>query len=140
MCFSKIAWKKIVKLAVHERVQNVLRDEINRYSKLRDGPMTTEDFELRQYIRNMNISDARVNFSIRSKMLNCKFNYKNDFINDRCLWRCDSCQTQIDTQSHILVCPAYSGIRDGKDMSCDKDLISYIRQVMLVREKLDLMK
>ena len=59
---SKIAWKKIVKLAVHERVQNVLRDEINRYSKLRDGPMTTEDFELRQYIRNMNISDARVNF------------------------------------------------------------------------------
>ena len=64
------------------------------------------------------------------------------------LWRCDSCSSlldpdscnNIDTQSHILWCPAYRKLREGKSLDNDKDIVNYFRQVMVIRSKLKLTK
>ena len=63
-------------------------------------------------------------------MTDVKFNYKNVKNNRQELWRCDSCQSAIDTQSHILWCLAYKLLRAGKSMSNDTDLVNYIQNVM----------
>ena len=34
-----------------------------------------------------------------------------------------------------MVCPGYDGVRVGKDLMVDRDLVSYFREVMLIREK-----
>ena len=71
-------------------------------------------------------------------MLKIKFNFKNTPAYSNTNWRCDSCEKAIDTQSHILWCPAYSELRIGKDINSDDDLMEYIEKVMTIREKLNL--
>ena len=73
-------------------------------------------------------------------MVNCKFNYKSDHENMATLWMCSSCETSIDTQSHLKWCPAYADLRVGKDINSDKDLIEYMQKVMIIRDKLSLNK
>ena len=40
--------------------------------------MAKESFASKDYMRNMKISDAQTTFSIRSSMIEVKFNYKSD--------------------------------------------------------------
>ena len=73
-------------------------------------------------------------------MIECKFNYKNDATFAKDLWRCDSCLKEIETQSHILHCEAYKHLRKDKDITNDEDIVEYYKQVMEVRNKLNVMK
>ena len=74
-------------------------------------------------------------------MFDVKLNYKSDPRHSEKLWQCDSCQNgQIESQDHILYCAAYAGLRANKDINNDKDLINYIRDVLKIREKLQLNK
>ena len=41
------------------------------------GPFKDETFEIRVYIHQMNLSDARTNFRKRSNMLNCKIKQRS---------------------------------------------------------------
>ena len=111
------------------------------YSKLKDSPMMTEDFGLKDYFREMTVEDARVNFALRSSMYDVSFNYRSDPKNAAELWRCDSCMSgHIQTQSHILFCEAFADLRKDRDLNCDKDLVEYMKSVLIIREKLDLLK
>ena len=102
--------------------------------------MISENFELKPYLSNLSLADARIKFKIRSEMLDVKFNYKSDKENSADLWRCDSCQTSIETQDHVLWCPAYVDFRLNKNINDDQDLIDYFRKVLAVRDKLKLTK
>ena len=86
------------------------------------------------------MEDSRVKFKWRTQMIDCKFNYKSDPVNSAELRRCDSCQTSIDTQDHILWCPSYSELREGKDIKNDRDLIEYMKKVLKIRDKLEITK
>ena len=37
-------------------------------------------------------------------------------------------------------CEAFSDLRKGKDLNSDIDLVSYMKNVLIIREKLDLIK
>ena len=43
-------------------------------------------------------------------------------------------------KSYVLVCPAYADLSEGKDIQSDKDLVSYMQSVMLIRDKLRITK
>ena len=135
---SKLAWKKLVTKAILADEEAKFKKAFSSKSKLRDGDMTLESFERKDYLTRMNLTNSRVKFSIRSKMLDIKFNYSAKY--ERELWLCDSCCSSIKTQSHLLFCPAYSTLREGKDLSNDDHLIGYIQNVMQIRTKLKLRK
>ena len=40
----------------------------------------------------------------------------------------------MDSQSHIVWCPAYAELREGKDLNSDQDLVTYYHEVMKIRE------
>ena len=88
----------------------------------------------------MRSNEAKTNFSMRAKMLPFKFNYKNDKKNQLEMWKCDSCMTEIETQSHIIHCPAYHQLREGKSLDSQEDLVGYFQSVMTIRERLNLIK
>ena len=135
--FSKASWKNKVKQAVAEANKNCLLEEIKHYKKLDYNILKEEKFGIRDYVKNMNSFDARKMFSIRSKMLKgVKFNYSNDPENIRKSWICTNCD-KIDSQAHILICESYTNLRDGKDMKKDKDLVTYFKEVMNIREKIE---
>ena len=50
---------------------------------------------------------------------------------------CDSCKRAIESQSHLLWCPAYQHLREGKSLDSDKDLTQYIINVLQYRDDLD---
>ena len=71
-------------------------------------------------------------------MADAKMNFKNKTNYSNELWQCDSCERAIESQSHLLWCPAYSSIREGKELDNDDDLIKYIKKVLEVRQDLKL--
>ena len=95
---------------------------------------------IKEYLKYMNLEDARTKFKLRTQMLDVKFNYKHMPQNEKSLWKCDSCQTSIESQSHIMWCPSYSEVRIGKVINNDSELIEYVKKVLKIRDKLNLTK
>ena len=93
-----------------------------------------EMFEAQPYISTLSLSEARTKFKLRSRMLEVKNNFKGEFKNKSL--ECNSCERSFETQDHIMFCEAYEELRKNKDMNCDKDLVNYVRDVMIMREKL----
>ena len=74
-------------------------------------------------------------FRVSSGMFPCKLNFRSDPAFSRELWFCDSCESQVDSMSHVAICPAYQPLRVGKDIGNDKDLAEYMAAVMVIRSK-----
>ena len=83
---------------------------------------------------------SRAMFAYRTKMFPCKMNFSSSEAFKAQIWMCDSCQSQIDSQSHVMFCPAYKKLREGKDINNDKDIAKYLSQVMSIRERMGFMK
>ena len=136
---SKSLWKQLVKKAVHKLNEEELSERLENYSKLdelrKDGIWKVQD-----YFKELSMSEARIKFSLRTNMFPCKFNFPSDPKYKTDLWKCDSCATNIDSQNHILWCPAYKKLREGKSLENDKDLTNYFQKVLKIREKLKLRK
>jgi hypothetical protein len=68
--------------------------------------------------------------SIYMKMLAGRNKYKGTKVN------CEACNLEVaESQVHVMVCPGYVELRIGKNMQKDRDLVSYFREVLLIREK-----
>ena len=107
------------------------------YSKL-EVMKGEEKCEVKDYISSMTMEQARTNFRIRSMMIKCALNQPSDPQNIASLWKCRACSVNIGSQSHILWCPAYKKLREGKSLESDLDLVQYYQKVMAIREKLDI--
>jgi len=128
------------KPGVIKKCEKELKNEIKELEKLGELNEIDEKFMIKEYLKYMNLDDARTKFKLRTQMLDVKFNYKHMPQNEKSLWKCDSCQTPIESQSHIMWCPSYSELRIGKDINNDSDLIEYVKKVMKIRDKLNLTK
>ena len=53
---AKILKEKYKK--VKDKCEAELKENMKSYSKLKDGPMMTEDFALQDYIKEMTVEDA----------------------------------------------------------------------------------
>ena len=61
----------MIKVAVKNKFENVLNKTMNeKYSKLRNSKLMSEEFAMKEYIKTMNLTDARTNFRIRCSLLN----------------------------------------------------------------------
>ena len=106
------------------------------FSKLKDGPIKNESFEMQEYLKTMTLTDARTNFRLRSKTSNVKMNQKSNPAYAAKLWKCHEC-LNLDSQSHIMWCPGYAPLREGLDINNDLDVIHYFQQVFKLRENFE---
>ena len=95
-----------------------------------DGPTVGENFGKKDYLLSM------TNFHLRSNTTNVKMNRKSDPSYAAKLWKCYGCHS-LDTQSHIMWCPAFAPLREGLDVNNDKDIVHYFQQVFRLRDDLD---
>ena len=110
---------------------------MNKFKKIKNSEMKDENFEMKQYVKEMNTFNARILFKFRSKMTQyVKMNFKNDKKYSSSLWKCDQCG-KVDTQQHILWCEANKELRENKDITNDRDLVEYICKVQKIREKIE---
>ena len=90
------------------------------------------------YFYNETLLNARTLFRFRVDMFESKQNFKNkrDYIAEKFL--CDSCETEIDNNTHVQFCFSYSSLRENKNLNCDVDLAEYLQKVLEIRTKLRL--
>ena len=113
------------------------KKEMVKYSKVGYLGSSDEKLSIKDYVRNMSLRNARMMFRIRSSMADVKMNKKSDKKYASELWKCDLCGN-LDSQSHVLWCPAFSSLREGRSLDNDSDLVTYFHQVMKIRnEKLN---
>ena len=137
---SRQQFKTLSKSAIVTECEKDLLDQIKSSSKLLSGDMIHENFSKKSYINDLTPAHARQVFKFRSKTINCKFNYKSDPKYSSELWRCNSCLSCIDSQQHVMICPAYAPLREGKNVDDDKDLSEYLMKVLIIRGKLEIIK
>ena len=53
------------------------------------------------------------------ELFEANMNYKNKPEYKKEKYLCDSCESQIDHNSHVLFCPSYSGLRQEKNLNDD---------------------
>ena len=135
---TKSQWKVAVKKEAKVKNEDKLSALIKKSSKLEI--LKGESYGEKSYLSDMKMQDARINFSLRSRMYDCKMNFLNNPVFKAEMWRCDSCRSCVDSQSHILYCPAYQQLREGKSLSSDKDIVSYFKEVLAIRLKLNFKK
>ena len=80
----------------------------------------------------------RILFRYRSDMYESKMNYKNNKKYKEENYLCDSCEVSTDESTHVLYCPAYKDLREGKSLDNDEHLASYLLKVLTIRSKLRL--
>ena len=133
---SKLQWKKIVNEKIRQKNRKDILDNIEtkNYKKLDLDELKAEKFERKPYLTELNMQSARTKFALRTKMTKTvKLNFKNDPVNKKTLWKCNDCSS-IDSQEHILWCPAYGHLRMNKDLQDDKHLTRYFQQVLQLRD------
>ena len=103
--------------------------------KLQD--LRNDNFGRKEYLASKSIDNCRMRMRVRSNMVKVKENFKNMYKNRRNGLYCDSCQgKEVESQSHVLLCPAYDKFRDGLDLTKQDDLIRYYREVLAYKEVL----
>ena len=137
--FSKIQWKRLVKGKITKQNRLDLLGRIKSgFKKLDYNTLCEEKFEIKDYFKALNLPDARLKFSLRTKMTKTvQMNFKGNPRYAKNGWKCLECDTS-DTQDHIVRCRSYQDIRIGKDLNSDKDLVDYFRAVIKMREKAEM--
>ena len=138
---SKNVWKDLVKRNVMDGNAKELKADLLKYKKLEESEVLKEEFGRQPYIQQLDLANTRTKFKFRTKMTqHVKMNFSSSTLYTEDLWRCDSCRNMIDTQSHVLWCESYSGLREGKDLEKDEDLCAYLQEVFKIRHKLEILK
>ena len=134
-------WKAKVKNMIKQENEKELKEQILKSKKLEDSDLPEEEFGRKLYLEELDLTSARTKFKFRTKMSQyVKMNYSSSPEYSQDLWRCHSCRTKIDTQAHVLWCPEYSTLREGKSLESDQDLCEYLREVFRIRQKLEIIK
>ena len=132
---SKLEWKRLVQNTLKEYNKTTLLTKIKKYKKLEYKELGKEKFQTKPYLKNLNLADARLRFALRTRMtMTVQANYKGDHTFKSNGWKCQECQV-LDTQEHVVRCPIYISLRNGKDLSSDRDLVQYFRRVIDIRKK-----
>ena len=131
-------FKNITRRKINIENENSIRKKIQNYSKMDETK--EEIFEQKEYLKKLNLKEIRTQFRIRTRMLDFKFNFKNKNAYAEQNWMCDSCEKAVETQSHVLWCPAYQSLRQDKNLNSEKDLIDYFLKVLDIRTELNLTK
>ena len=135
---NNLKFKRIVKCSIAKQNQNELSQMMTK-SKCEE--VVKESFGLKSYIEDLNTTEARIKFRAKTRMLEAKFNFRNNAKYAKQNWICESCERDcIESQSHIMWCEAYSHLRDGIDLKNDKDLVRYLSNVMTIRQELQLIR
>ena len=103
---------------------------------MKNGPFKDKTFEAKKCLQEMNLSDSRTHLRRRSNMLNVKMTQKNNRVFATKLWKCEAC-FNLDSQSHLMWCPAYASLREDLDIDNDLDVVHYIQNVFKIQESMN---
>ena len=92
------------------------------------------------YFFKETLSNVRILFRFRVDLYEAKMNFKHKPEYKAEKYLCDSCESEVDVNTHVLFCPSYATLRENKSLNNDSDLAEYLKSVLEIRMKLRLNK
>ena len=129
--------KRIIKEALIFHNCKEIRMEIEEKKLKKLKSIMNEDFsETKHYMKNKSINESRIQFRMRTNMLEFRGNMKGSHKTDLSCRGCKKPETQED-QLHVMSCSAYEDLRIGLSFAEDGDLVKYFQRVLLTRERME---
>ena len=135
--FKKM-FKRETKSKIKDKNDEEVKEAMKSYKKM--NILRTEKTKKNEYIKQENISNARLIFRHRCDMFESKLNFKNNQAFKKDNYLCDSCESKQDDNLHVLYCESYKELRVNKDLNNNRDLGLYLQKVLNIRTKLKLIK
>ena len=129
-------FKFLIKSACAKANDNDLKSQIQSYKKM--TALRDEIIKGNGYFFKETLYNARAIFRFRVDLFEAKNNFKNRPEYKKEGYLCDSCQYQVDENTHVLFCPSYSSLREGKSLNNDVHWAQYLQKVLEIRTNLRL--
>ena len=113
-----------------------LKRKISEYKKMK--ALRDESSKGNKYFFKESLQNVRTLFRFRVELFQAKMNFKQNTEYKRENYLCDSCQTEVDENVHVLFCDSYKSLREGLDINNDQHLSWYLQRVMEIRTELRL--
>ena len=141
--FSKMQWKKLVtEKTIHENKTSLL-EEAKKYKKLDEIELATEEYGMKEYFIELNLSQARLKFRERClSMYTCKCHFssmrfsqpENRDLNS--LFLCEDCDSgSVDVLSHWRTCSGLAKYHYQRRLEDDVQLAAFYADVISHRQK-----
>ena len=100
--------------------------------------IVNDDFKVQDYMRYSSLNDTRDIFRIKTRMNHLRGNFSSVYKNkgEEAMF-CVGCKSVKETNSHVTECAIYADLMEGRDLRDDGDLVSFFRDVMARREKIE---
>ena len=124
-----------IKEAIFYSHYKSMKDEIASSSKLEE--IKHEDFcKIQPYFYDKSVDNTRLAFRIRTKLVKkIPGNFKNLYKHNKDGLKCSHCLEPVMTQSHCVSCPGLEDLREGLDLASMKDMVTFIRRILIERSK-----
>ena len=131
---SKNVSKMLVEKAMRREDEKQLRESMEGRTKVQD--LVSDNLLLKDYFKEKSLTATREMFRIRTNMNELRGNFKNDkkFLSTGVL--CVACGLKEEVNSHVMDCPFYMDLKQGRDFTKNMDLVNFFRDVMNRRDKL----
>ena len=108
--------------------------QIKDYKKLNFDEIICEPYGIKNYLKTMTVTQARVYFSARTQMLRTvQYNFRNNPEYRSNEYKC-LCGEE-DRQSHLQYCTVYGHCTDGLDLAVPADIVTFYQRVISEREQ-----
>ena len=125
-------WKKMVKEAVWLQHTN----EVGMMMTPKCENIVDDDYRvLPSYISSMSLTNARMAFRIKSKMIDLKVYYKGNMRYKADGYICGECNVSVETITHCLTCLGYTEERMNRNLNNLDDLVQFFIDVMKKRSE-----
>ena len=76
--YTKAQWSKAVNRAIDDRNYREILNQIKNYKKLSFDELSQEEYEVKPYLTNLSLSQARSKMRLRAKVFgSAKFNFQS---------------------------------------------------------------
>ena len=140
VCHQFLGRKEVEEAMVNHHLKEI-RKEMEPLSKMTKIKVT-DTRQMQPYMKQKSLQNSRTEFLWETNMLDTRMNMKGKYKKDE--YQCPHCLEgrqpggSLETSDHLLVCSAYTDLREGKDPELVlEDRASYLRQVVLRRSKLE---
>jgi hypothetical protein len=115
--------------AIFEAHYSSMISQFSTSKKLQD--IKDDNFrQMQEYFKDKNLSNARLKFKIRSKMVDrIPGNFKNRYKYSEEGLNCTDCMVEL-TQDHCVICPSRASLREDLDMSRLDDTVIYFKRYL----------
>ena len=140
VCSQYIGRKEIEEAMINHHLVEI-REEIEPLSKL-DVIKKKDTKKMQEYMSQKSLENSRVEFLWETNMLETRHNMKGKYKKDQ--HQCPHCWEgsqpggSLETSSHLMVCSAYSDLREGLQPEDSlEDRASYLKKVEARRKMLE---